>query len=406
MNNLHQHWSVSLPPTREAALSRAAAVRAEQYAKTRNHIDGAVTGLSPYVTHGLVTLSEVLKVFLEKESLTIGHKLVYELGWREFFRHVWAHEGNGIFESLHTGPLDDSHYKKELPADIRHAHTGVPVIDESIRLLYSTGGLHNHARMWLASYVVHIRKIHWRVGADWMVAHLLDGDLASNHLSWQWVAGTASHKPYLFNADNVARYAPSHWHSHESVIDVSYEELDRIARTARSADFIHINSDDSFSSVTHEPRVCSQPPDDLSWIDPGAAEAELIRDREVWLVHPWAVRQPPSEISKNSLVIGIYLRDHHDMWPWSESRWRWVDAAMSQITPHRWLMRADELLAILKTARSVRTVDDPHVSHVLNKLAVCDSTPMLFSLIERRCSSFSQWWNRTTKGIIQAHELL
>jgi deoxyribodipyrimidine photolyase len=49
---------------------------------------------------------------------------------------------------------------------------------------------------------------HWRAGADWLVLHLLDSDLASKHLSWQWVAGTASHKPCLFNAENVARYAP------------------------------------------------------------------------------------------------------------------------------------------------------------------------------------------------------
>lgn len=406
MNNLNQHWSESLPPTREAALSRAAAVRPAHYAKTRNYIDGGVTGLSPYLTHGLVTLSEVLNVFLEKESLTTGHKLVYELGWREFFRHVWAHEGERIFESLHMGPLDDLQYKKELPTDIRHAHTGVPAIDEAIRLLYSTGGLHNHARMWLASYTVHIRKIHWRVGADWMVAHLMDGDLASNHLSWQWVAGTASHKPYLFNADNVARYAPSHWHSHESVIDVSYEELDRLARNARSADFMSIHSDDSLNSGTHEPIAYSLPPRDLTWIEPSSAEAELIRDHEVWLVHPWAIRQPPTDSSTNPLVIGVYLRDYHDMWPWSESRWRWVDAAMSTITPHRWLVRADELLTILKAARTVRSVDDLHVSKLLNTLAECDPSPMLFSPIERRCSSFSQWWNRTTKGIIHAQELL
>ena len=87
--------------------------------------------------------------------------------------------------------------------------------------------------MWLASYVVHLRKVHWRAGADWLVAHLLDGDLASNHLSWQWEAGTGSNKPYLFNADNVARYAPAQWHSAGSVIDASYETLDAMARSPR-----------------------------------------------------------------------------------------------------------------------------------------------------------------------------
>jgi deoxyribodipyrimidine photo-lyase len=84
--------------------------------------------------------------------------------------------------------------------------------------------------MWLASYVVHVRKVDWRIAADWLYGHLLDGDLASNHLSWQWVAGTGSSKPYLFNADNVARYAPAPWHSSGSVIDQSYEALDRLAR--------------------------------------------------------------------------------------------------------------------------------------------------------------------------------
>ena len=81
--------------------------------------------------------------------------------------------------------------------------------DAWVAELKHTGYLHNHARMWLASYVVHLRKVHWRAGADWLYAHLLDGDLASNHLSWQWVAGTGSHKPYLFNAENVARIAHS-----------------------------------------------------------------------------------------------------------------------------------------------------------------------------------------------------
>ena len=100
-----------------------------------------------------------------------------------------------------------------------------------MRGLYATGMLHNHARMWLASYVVHVRKVHWRAGADWLYGHLLDGDLASNHLSWQWVAGTGSAKPYLFNAENVARFAPAAWHSPGSVIDTSYEALDAWARS-------------------------------------------------------------------------------------------------------------------------------------------------------------------------------
>ena len=266
-------WLNDLPPTCQAALARAAAVRPHEYARSRNHVQGAVTGLSPYLTHGLLGLPEVLSNLLQREPLAVGHKLVYELGWRAFFRHVWAFEGDGILHSLHTGPLPEGDYANTLPDDIRQARTGVPVIDQAVRTLYATGTLHNHARMWLASYVVHLRRVQWRAGADWLVAHLLDGDLASNHLSWQWVAGTGSHKPYLFNADNVAKYAPA------------------LAR-----------------------------------------------------------------------ALGV--------------------------------------------ARRVRSVADPHITPWLAPLAQLDAEPALFPLVERRCTSFSQWWTRATRGLLQAEELL
>lgn len=406
MKNPNHHWAEFLPPTREAALLRAAAVKPIHYAKTRNFLDGGVTGLSPYLTHGIVTLPEVLRIFLDRESLGIDHKLVYEFGWREFYRHVWSHAEDGIFKSLHEGPLDEATYKKELPHDIRHAATGIPVIDEAIRTLYDTGNLHNHARMWLASYVVHIRKVHWRVGADWLVAHLLDGDLASNHLSWQWVAGTGSHKPYLFNAENVARYAPAQWHSPESVIDKSYEELDEIARSAKSHDGLPKKITHDGDPGAHEPAVSSTPPSDLSWCEPTTVDFELITGKDVWLVHPWALRQPPSGLADNAVVIGVYLREHHDAWPWSDTRWRWVDAAMADVTPHRWLLSVDDLAEALKKATRVRSVDDLHVSHLLENLAECEPAPMLFSPVNRRCSSFSGWWKQTTRGLTQAQELV
>jgi len=35
----------------------------------------------------------------------------------------------------------------------------------------------------------------------------LDADIASNNLSWQWVAGTFSSKPYVFNRENLERFS-------------------------------------------------------------------------------------------------------------------------------------------------------------------------------------------------------
>jgi deoxyribodipyrimidine photo-lyase len=257
------------PPARHEALRRIADIRPADYARTRNALDGAVTRLSPYLTHGLVDMREVLQGVASAHRLHAQHKLVFELGWRAYFRHVWQHRGKGILRSIHPGPLPDPAYATELPADIRQGRTGVPVIDQAVRELYATGWLHNHARMWLASYVVHVRKVHWRAGADWLYGHLLDGDLASNHLSWQWVAGTGSHKPYLFNAENVAKFAPAPWHSPGTVIDTTYEALDQIARDPNA----HRTPSTGLLSTesAEEPALLPTPPDDLAWTPPRCA---------------------------------------------------------------------------------------------------------------------------------------
>jgi deoxyribodipyrimidine photo-lyase len=392
----------NLSPTRSAALARVGRVRPAAYARTRNHLEGAVTGLSPYLTHGLLTLPEVLADVLRREPLAVEHKLVFEFGWREFFRHAWARAGDGILQSIHAGPLPDDAYAPALPDDIRRGCTGVPVVDQAVRTLYATGTLHNHARMWLASYVVHVRHIHWRAGADWLVAHLLDGDLASNHLSWQWVAGTGSHKPYLFNADNVARYAPQSWHSPGSVVDCSYEELDRMARSRKApthAVAAHV-------TPTAEPALHSAPPAALGVAAPDAAASQAMQDREVWLVHPWALRAPPADVPADALRIGVYLKEHHALWPWPEARWQWVNRAMTEIAPLRWHTDAAGLASALAGATRVRSVADPHISRWLEPLARLDDAPALFPTVERHCTSFSQWWTRATRGLKQATDLL
>ena len=392
----------TFPPTRQAALGRVGAVRPSDYARSRNAIEGAVTGLSPYITHGLLSLPEVLAGVTSRHSLDVQHKFVFELGWREYFRHVWVFRGEEIFESLREGMLPQTSYSATLPADIRQAATGVPVIDMAVRTLYATGYLHNHARMWLASYVVHVRKVHWRVAADWLYGHLLDGDLASNHLSWQWVAGTGSSKPYLFNADNVARYAPAAWHSLGSVIDQSYEALDRLARQpARGGRAQH--EAPSASTDLLEPPLCTVPPSDLAW---GLPDPAAVADREIWLVHPWNLGELPASLPADTVVVGIFLSDFHRLWPWNERRWRFVASRMAELAPLRWHGDAAAIAAALKGARQVCSVDEPHLQPWLASLATCEAVPELFPRVDRRCDSFSQWWTRASRGLKSASELL
>lgn len=385
-------------PTMAAAHARIAGVRPAAYARTRNALDGAVSGLSPYITHGFVSLADVLRGVAARHPLSVQHKFVFELGWRAYFRHVWDRHGDGILRSLRAGPLPDDAYAAEVPLDVREGRTGVPVVDEAVRVLYRTGLLHNHARMWLASYLVHLRKLHWRAGADWLYGHLLDGDLASNHLSWQWVAGTGSGKPYLFNADNVARYAPPHWHSPGTVIDASYLALDRLARQPAAW-----HGGEAAGPPLAEPQCTAEPPPELGASRP---EASVVAGREVWLVHPWNLGDPPPGLSEGTLVVGVLVDDFHRAWPWTERRWRFVGQRMAELAAVRWHGTADELAAALRQAASVRSVDEPHLAPWLSRLAACEPAPLLFPPVERDCSSFSQWWSRASHGLDSAEDLL
>jgi deoxyribodipyrimidine photo-lyase len=157
----------------------------------------------------VLSLAQVRDVVLARvKSATHAEKLLTELAWRDYWQRVYAAIGDGIWydrEPYKTGHRADS-YAKKLPDDIRAGETGLACIDQFVRELHTTGYLHNHARMWMAAYVVHWRRVRWQAGARWFLQHLLDGDPASNNLSWQWIASTFSHKPYFFNRENLQRY--------------------------------------------------------------------------------------------------------------------------------------------------------------------------------------------------------
>jgi deoxyribodipyrimidine photo-lyase len=392
------------PPTDAAARARLAAVRPGEYARTRNHLEGAVTQLSPYLTHGLLSLPQVLHGVLQRHGreLDVHHKFVYELGWRAFFHHVWAHRGAGILQSLHEGPLPDTAYAREVPADVRAGCTGVPVIDQAVRTLYATGWLHNHARMWLASYLVHLRQVHWRAGADWLYGHLLDGDLASNHLSWQWVAGTGSRKPYLFNAENVARYAPPAWHSPGTVVDADYALLDRVARQPAPQPPM-VRAAVNAGAALVEPALLHEPPAGLF----DAPAADTLRGRAVRLVHPWSLSAPAADDGR--FRIGIVVAEFHRDWPWREARWRFVAARMREVCTQVWWGDAACLQAALAKADSVSGCADLHLRSSLPGAwdAWLQETPAaLFVEPGSLCTSFSQYWRRVTRGVLRAEELL
>jgi deoxyribodipyrimidine photo-lyase len=211
---------------RSNALKKLNNIDANMYAKNRNFLNGAVTHLSPYLRHGCLTLNETFE-FIKNQFDVAADKLVYELAWRDYWRQVWFSEGNAIYSEMEPPKVATGH--APLSDDITQGKTGLPCMDSFIKDdLLATGYVHNHPRMWLASYIVHFRKIDWRAAADWFEAHLLDGDIASNHLSWQWIASTFSSKPYFFNKENLSRYTGEKYCANcqaQCPFDASYETL-------------------------------------------------------------------------------------------------------------------------------------------------------------------------------------
>lgn len=341
--------TIKYEPSRQAALDVLATIDPAQYSRSRNFLDGAVTGLSPWITHGYTNVREATQLLMKKHRLSFEDKLIFEFAWREFFKHAHGELGSGILSDVRR-PVWSGRYNQQLPDDIQEGRTGVQAIDAGVALLYKTGYLHNHVRMWIASYVVHMRKVHWKVGADWMYAHLLDGDLASNHLSWQWVAGTFSHKPYVFNADNVKKFA-SKWDCRGTVIDTDYEDLESIARTKRDVG----RERNAPSLGVAEPNTHGFDFDLLGEAlkrktidlrDPAGVDSShttASKFQTISLIHPWDLKACFQPGQTGELRVGVIDCAFHKAHRWSEQRWHFVLAAMEQGCEQIWIVNTDHV---------------------------------------------------------------
>jgi deoxyribodipyrimidine photo-lyase len=399
-NNLKAIQNMEFRPNPQAALARLADFKPSLYAKTRNCLDGEVTQLSPYITHGLVNIPTIVASLHKQSALTFNDKIIFEFAWREFFQHVWSIKGDAIFKDVNEA-IYSGKYSASLPSDLAQGRTGVPAIDAAVRQLYATGYLHNHARMWLASYTIHIRKVYWRVGADWLYAHLLDGDCASNYLSWQWVAGTFSNKPYLFNAENIATYAKgqahAHWHSFGTVVDQSYEALDAWARSSKQVD-----AEPGHHASVIVPSVGGVPDRCKSTLD----LASQLRGRHVRLVHPWDLMDSADDCGPAAMVNVAWLcPDFHATMPWSSIRWDWVLERLKQMTPTMVVGDSGAVEQLLAHAQSVQVQLTNNAAYLISiqQLRVSlprlkiTRAPALLPSVGKLCNSFSKYYQSAQK---------
>ena len=203
-------------PSYTAALDRLTRFLPEagrNYAARRNYDDrGGVSVLSPYIRHRIITEDDVLRATLARHSPQAAEKFVQEVFWRTYWKGwlelrptIWASYQSDLRAALNRVQTE-SGLRQEWEAACKGG-TGIDCLDHWAKELAATGYLHNHARMWFASIWIFTLRLPWALGADFFLRHLIDGDPASNTLSWRWVGGLQTQgKTYLARADNIAKY--------------------------------------------------------------------------------------------------------------------------------------------------------------------------------------------------------
>ena len=188
-----------------------------QYTSSRNFDLGPtnrsnVSTLSPWIRHRTLTEEHVTSKVLQRHSLQQAEKFVQEVVWRTYWKGwleqrptVWrtylTNLENQRIELAEGGAFQRRYY------DAVEGQTGIECFDCWVAELKQYGWLHNHVRMWFASIWIFTLKLPWELGASFFYEHLLDGDPASNTLSWRWVAGLQTlGKAYTAKSENIARF--------------------------------------------------------------------------------------------------------------------------------------------------------------------------------------------------------
>lgn len=189
-----------------ARLGRFLHAPLEDYSSRRNEpAEAGTSRLSPHLHFGEIGPRQIFHALRRSAEERGQHsswrdsQFLTEIGWREFAYHLLYH-----FPHTPEHPLRASFARfpwrssaTALRAWQRGA-TGYPIVDAGMRELWSTGWMHNRVRMIAASFLVKDLLLPWSEGARWFWDTLVDADLASNTLGWQWVAGCgADAAPYF-----------------------------------------------------------------------------------------------------------------------------------------------------------------------------------------------------------------
>ncbi len=295
---MQTHFSTQI----QAIIERVDAIDPVTYASTRNYVDGAVTRLSPYISRGVISTRFVLDSVLRRGYQPVQiEKFIQELAWRDFFQRIWQSDARLVNTEVKHPQKGVTHH--EMPLNVVLHQTGIVAIDKAIRELYETGYMHNHVRMYVASMVCNVARSHWKLPARWLYYHLLDGDLASNNFSWQWVAGSFSNKKYVANQENMNKFCRTRQQG--TFMDVSYDQLphDTVPEVLRETTLPALNM--TLPETTLEALDQSKPTLLYNWynLDPYWYRKEEYN--RILLIEPGIFQKYPISKSSMSFMLGL-----------------------------------------------------------------------------------------------------
>ncbi|MGB5321740.1 FAD-binding domain-containing protein [Lutimonas sp.] len=295
------------PASYKEILQRIDRIDPVKYSNTRNYMNGAVSYLSPYISRGVISTKFVFNQLIERGfHAERMEKFIQELAWRDYWQQVWIHKGDAINSDLKNSQNPIANFS--ISKGIIEANTGVDAIDRAILDFYKNGYMHNHMRMYVASLACNVAQSHWKVPAKWMYYHLLDGDWASNALSWQWVAGANSQKKYYANQQNINKYCFSN--QKDTYLDKSYGALAEMDIPGALLETVDLALDTPLPQ--HQPIVIDESLPTCLYnfynLDPNWKKDKAVN--RILLLEPSHFKQYP--VSKNSIDFMLKLAENID----------------------------------------------------------------------------------------------
>ncbi|KAF6150956.1 hypothetical protein GIB67_026877 [Kingdonia uniflora] len=172
------------------------------YSKNMVKLEGTSTSLlSPHLHFGELSIKKVFQcirrkqILWTKEGNVVGemslNHFLKSLGLREYSRYIcfnfpFTHE-RSLLGNLRYFPWSSNqvHFKAW-----RQGRTGYPLVDAGMRELWATGWTHNRIRVIVSSFFVKFLLLPWTWGMKYFWDTLLDADLESDILGWQYISGS------------------------------------------------------------------------------------------------------------------------------------------------------------------------------------------------------------------------